>query len=80
MDIEFDAHTARYIADSRFESELASILVDIKTQAESGKGVLHVYKSLHHKTVQELLNKDFRVVDHPSISSQKDNLYYSIYW
>jgi len=76
----FNAEQARQIVDSLHIDELHNILVDIKSKAEQGETVLHIYKSIKVKTRQVLTEKGFRVVDRPSIAIQKDGLYYSIYW
>lgn len=76
----FNADQAKQIVDSLHTDELHSILLDIKIKAEQGETVLNIYKSLKSKTKQVLTEKGFRVVDQPSISIQKDGLYYSVYW
>lgn len=76
----FNAEKARQIVDSLDTDELHNILVDIKSKAEQGETVLHIYKSIKPKTKQLLTEKGFRVVDHPSLAIQKDGLYYSVYW
>ena len=77
---DFNAEQAKQIVDSLHIDELHNILVDIKSKAEQGETVLHIYKSIKEKTKQVLIEKGFKVVDQPSIAIQKDGLYYSIYW
>lgn len=76
----FDAQQAKQIVDSLYTDELHNILVDIKTKAEQGETILHIYKPIKGKTVDALRDKGFKVTDQPSIAIQKDGLYYSIYW
>lgn len=77
---DFDAKQARKIVDELFTNELHNILIDIKTNAEKGETVLHIYKPLKGKTVDDLANRGFKIIVAPSIATQKDNLYYSINW
>ena len=76
----FNAEQAKQIVDSLHKEELHNILVDIKNKAQEGETVLHIYKNIKGKTKQVLTEKGFKVVDQPSISIQKDGLYYSVYW
>jgi phenylalanyl-tRNA synthetase alpha subunit len=76
----FNAEQAKQIVNSLYTDELNNILVDIKSKAEQGETVLHIYKSIKTKTRQLLIEKGFKVVNHNSIVIQKDGLYYSIYW
>jgi cupin superfamily acireductone dioxygenase involved in methionine salvage len=76
----FNAEQAKQIVNSLHTDELHNILVDIKSKAEQGETVLHIYKSIKAKTKQVLTEKGFKVIDQPSIAIQKDGLYYSIYW
>ena len=76
----FNAEQAKQIVDSLHKEELHNILVDIKNKAQEGETVLHIYKKIKGKTKQVLTEKGFKVVDQPSISIQKDGLYYSVYW
>lgn len=78
---DFNAKQAKQITDSQYTEQLYDILAQIKYRAEEGKSVLHIYSGhVRDKTKKELTDRGFRVVDHPSIAQQKDNLYYSIYW
>ena len=77
---DFNAQQAKQIVDSLYIDELHNILVDIKAKAEQGETVLHIYEPLKSNTVSDLKNRGFEVINQPSISIQKDNLYYSIYW
>jgi hypothetical protein len=77
---DFDAQQAREILQTLCVDELNSILMDIKSSAEQGEGVLHVYKSLKTKTLDALIDKGFIVKDHSQIAIQRDGLYHSIYW
>jgi len=77
---DFNAQQAKQIVDSLYTDELHNILVDIKAKAEQGETVLHIYKPINGKTVDALRDKGFEVTNQPSISIQKDGLYYSIYW
>lgn len=77
---KFNAQQAKQIVDSLHTDELHKILVDIKSKAEQGETVLHIYNSIKPKTKQALIEKGFRVVDQPSMAIQKDGLYYSVYW
>ena len=77
---DFNAQQAKQIVDSLYTDELHNILVDIKSKAEQGETVLHIYKPIKGKTVDALRDKGFKVTNQPSIVMQKDVLYYSIYW
>ena len=77
---DFNAQQAKQIVDSLYTDELHNILVNIKSNAEQGETVLHIYKPIKPKTVDALRNKGFKVIDQHSIAIQKDGLYYSIYW
>jgi hypothetical protein len=77
---DFNAEQAKQIVDSLHIDELHNILVDIKSKAEQGETVLHIYKSIKSKTKQVLIEKGFKVVGQPSIAIHKEGLYYSIYW
>lgn len=76
----FDAVKAREFADNLYLDELHDILTDIKLRAEKGEHVLHIYVTLKNKTVDSLEEKGFKVTKAPSISHQKDDLYYTISW
>lgn len=76
---DFNVIQARQIVDSLHTGELDSILMDIKSKAEQGETVLHIYKLLKSQTIGILREKGFKVIQQP-ISIQKDDLYYSIYW
>jgi hypothetical protein len=76
----FDAKQAKEIVDSLHTDELHNILVDIRAKAEKGETVLHVYNFIKTKTRDALIEKGFEIIDHPSISIQKEGLYYSVYW
>lgn len=81
MDIkDFNADKAREILETIQTDELEKILLDIKSKAEEGESVLHIYTSLKSKTKEELVNRGFKVIDQPSIAMQRDGLYYSICW
>lgn len=77
---DFNAQQAKQIVDSLYTDELQDILVEIKYRAARGETVLHIYKPMKGKTVDELRNRGFKVKDLPSIAIQKDGLYYSISW
>jgi hypothetical protein len=77
---DFNAQQAKQIVDSLYTDELHNILSDIKSKAEQGEIVLHIYKPINGKTVDALRDKGFDVIRQQSIATQKDGLYYSIYW
>jgi hypothetical protein len=77
---DFNAQQAKQIVDSLYTDELHNILADIKSKAEQGEIVLHIYKPINGKTVDALRDKEFDVIRQQSIATQKDGLYYSIYW
>lgn len=76
---DFNAEKAKEIAHNLTTGQLHNVLIDIRTAAENGETVLHIYKSLTAKTLDELRLRGFRVQVHPSIDIQND-LFYSIYW
>ena len=76
----FDSKQAKQIVDSLHIDEIHNILVDIKSKAEQGETVLHIYKSIKPKTKEELIKRGFEVIKQTSMSIQMDGLYYSIYW
>jgi len=77
---DFNAQEAKQIVSSISKNELHNILVDIKSAAEQGKTVSHIYKSLDNEILNELTNRGFRVVAYNGIAILRDSLYYSIYW
>jgi len=77
---DFDAKQARDIVDSLENNELNAVLIDIKSEAEKGQTVLHIYKPLKSKTVTALRDKAFKITELPSGAIQRDGLYYSIRW
>jgi hypothetical protein len=77
---DFNAQQAKQIVDSLYTDELHNILVDIKAKAEQGETVLHIYDRIKGKTVDALIDKGFNVTRQPSITLQRDRVYYSIYW
>lgn len=77
---DFNAKKAKLIVDGLHIDELHTVLADIKSEAEKGKTVLHIYISLNDITREELIKKGFRVISQPSICIQMDGLYYSVYW
>ena len=77
---DFDAKKARDIVDSLEDNELNDVLINIKSEAEKGQTILHIYQHLKGKTIAELTDKGFDIVFHPSIAIQRDGLYYSIRW
>jgi hypothetical protein len=76
----YNAPPAKRLVSDTANDEIHSILVDIRSKAENGETVLHIYEPLKKQTKDELIKRGFRLVDQPSIAVQKDNLYYSIYW
>jgi hypothetical protein len=76
----FNAEHSRQILDNLSKDELYSICIDIRFKAEQGENVLHICKSIKSKTKKELIERGFRVIEHSSISIQKEGLYYSVYW
>ena len=76
---DFNAQQAKQIVDSLYNDELHNILVNIKTKAEQGETVLHIYKPIKAKNVDALRDKGFKVINAP-ITTQRYDLCYSIYW
>lgn len=78
--LDFNANDARNIIETNDNSELETILINIKKRAEGDKTSLHIYSSLKLKTLSELEKRGFKIYNHPSIAIQKDGLYYTINW
>ena len=76
----FNAEQARKLAESKANTELNDVLLEIKDEAVSGKYLLHISKSLREGTISALKSKGFKVTAAPSIATQKENLYYTIEW
>ena len=77
---DFNAEKAKEIVHNSTIGQLHNVLIDIRTAAENGETVLHIYKALPIKVLDELRLRGFRVQVHTSIDTQKDKLFYSIYW
>lgn len=84
MDIEIlSASDAKKLADSKQVDEMKEIMINIKEESEKGNYVLHIYKDLRPKTLDNLATLGFVIITHPGIpgiAKQKDGLYYSIKW
>lgn len=75
---DFNAQQAKQIVKSLCTNEIDNILADIKAKAQKGETVLHIYKPIKGHTVQDLKERGFNIMQLPL--SQRDDLYYSIYW
>ena len=76
------AEKARKLSNNNISQEMDMLMEKIKTQIETSNGIdkIHIYEPLHYRTIDKLENLGYRVEKAPSISIQKDSLYYSIYW
>jgi hypothetical protein len=63
------------------ESEIYKELCEqIKMAALAGNSVLHVYKPVPSAVFKIFKEDGFEIYEHPNMSFQKDNLFYSIRW
>lgn len=76
----FDAISARLIVQHVSNTELNSILSEIKKAAEMGQRGLYIYKTLSIKTIGTLKDKGFDIDIYTGIEVQRDGLYYNIKW
>ena len=77
---EFNAKQAKRLVDNYFATEIGKILEEIKEEASKGNSKLYVEKSLSKETLNSIKELGFRIVNHPSIAIQKENLHYTICW
>ncbi len=77
--LEFDALAARKRFASTTSEKLSEILKQIY-EISKDEQKLHIHESLTTGVLEALETKGFEVIQHTSISIQKDSLYYTIKW
>ena len=74
------AAEAKQIANDVPDTSLEKVLVQIKIEAVKGKTELHLYEPLTNRAIETLKALGYNLPVMPSIATQKDGLYHSIYW
>jgi len=82
---DFNAQQAKNIVNSMVNNELHKILVDIKNTAQKGETALFICHKLSKKTINELKDRGFAVInnsppDKPKFHRHPMSQHYTIFW
>lgn len=74
------AKEAKEMVKDTLNDDLEPIMKQIEEAAKSGEKKLHIYKPLSGQVLDTLKELGYTIPSLPSICTQKDGLYHSIYW